>query len=336
MKTKSAFGIRVLALVTCLAPGMVVRGQEVASRLDPGRVTVGSRFGDVQEYVVDALVPVWTPGRNILFLDLRGSALENEAQELNGGLVARQLWPKSSLILGANVFYDTRWTENDNTFGQVGGGVELLSKWVDVRANYYYPVTDEEVLTETEEISSARSGRRITTTTTLMRTYEEALKGFDAEAGVWLPWLHKFAPTAVFAGYYRFTSDYERDLSGYKFRLESRVHPNLTLDAEWYEDEELNRTDYFVGFRVNLPLDFWNGIRFSRPEGSNVRPFESRMGDMVYRDFRIRTIETGSVVADQAIVEGLIPASRSPPAPSPEPPIPTPCFDDQGEVVVCR
>lgn len=331
------FGIGALALA--LASGTAAFGQSTeaaASPLDPGRLTLGGRFGDVQEYVADALVPVWKPGRSVVFLDLRGSALETDAQELNAGLVARYLWPDRPLILGANLFYDTRWTENDNTFGQIGAGAELLSKWVDLRANYYLPVTDEKVLTESEEVSTASNGRMRTTTTTLLRTYEEALQGFDAEAGIWLPLLDKSAPTAVFAGYYRFASDFESDVSGVKFRVESRIHPNVTLDAEWYEDDELNRTDYFVGVRVHLPIDFWNGLRFDRTPGSNVRPFEARMGDMVYRDFRIRTIETGPVVANQSVEEVL--TSRGSPAPAPARPAPTlpspNCYlNAEGEVV---
>lgn len=336
-RTRIWFGAGALALM--LAAGTAAWGKqpaESAAPMDPGRLTLGGRFGDVQEYVADALVPVWKPGRSILFLDLRGSALETEAQELNAGLVARYLCPEHPVILGANLFYDTRWTENDSTFGQVGAGAELLSKWVDLRANYYLPVTDEQVLTESEEVTTASNGRMRTTTTTLLRTYEEALQGFDAEAGVWLPLLDQIAPTAVFAGYYRFTSDFESDVSGVKFRIESRLHPNVTLDAEWYEDDELNQTDYFVGVRVHLPIDFWNGLRFDRSPGSNVRPFEARMGNMVYRDFRIRTLETGPVVANQSVVEVLAPTGNSAPAPArPAPTLPSPnCYlNEEGEVI---
>ncbi len=71
---------------------------------------------------------------------------------------------------------------------------------------------------------------------------------------------HFFMPTALFVGYYDFSSRYDDDLAGPRLRAESRVHPNITLDAEWFEDADLNRTDYFVGFRVHFPLDFWNGL----------------------------------------------------------------------------
>jgi hypothetical protein len=53
----------------------------------------------------------------------------------------------------------------------------------------------------------------------------------------------------------------------------------------------LNETDYFVGFRVHVPLG-------SVPEGRERvagASFESRLYEMVNRDFRIRTRETGPV-----------------------------------------
>ena len=321
-------------LVAGLSPAGETNPDAASSRWDPGHLTLGARGGDVQEYVADVLVPAWKPGQAMLFLNLRGSTVENDAQEVNAGLVARHLWSKPALIAGVNVFYDLRATEHDNTFGQIGAGVELLSKWIDLRANYYYPVTDEKILAQTEDVVTESSGRARTTTTTRYHSYEEPLQGYDAEAGLWLPGLDRFAPTAVFGGYYHFASDFRPDYSGFKARIESRLHPNLTFDAEWYEDDELNRTDFFVGFRVNPPFDFWNGMRFDRHEGGKVRPFESRMGDMVYRDFRIRTIETGPVAAFRTeTVDNLLSPRIQPPAQAPPPPRPNCFLNEEGEVV---
>jgi len=175
------------------------------------------------------------------------------------------------------------------------------------------------------------SGRLVTTTTRQWRRYEEALAGFDAEIGVWLPYLDTRMPTAVFAGYYDFSSDYEDDISGFRLRLESRVHPNVTLDAEWYEDAELNRTDYFAGFRLHLPLDIWNGARLNRSSSAaRVPDFASRMGDMVNRDFRVRTIRTGPVQVGETVVETLLQEQANAPVVASEPN----CYlNDEGEVV---
>ena len=321
----------VLLCVACAAvlPALAIEPAAAASFLEPGRVSSSARFGDdTHEFVIDALVPFWKPGNSVYFLNLRGSFAEGSEQELNAGLVARHLFDRHGFILGVNAYYDRRWTLDDNAFGQVGAGLELLSKWVDVRANVYHPETDEKVV-RAKAVTTTEPGGRLVTTH--WRRYEEALAGVDAEIGFWLPYLDSRMPTAVFAGYYDFSSDYEDDISGFRLRLESRVHPNVTLDAEWYEDAELNRTDYFAGFRLHLPLDIWNGARLNRSSSAaRVPDFASRMGDMVNRDFRVRTIRTGPVQVGETVVEPLPQAQANAPVPAPEPN----CYlNDEGEVV---
>lgn len=339
----------ILGLAAAVWPLQYCAGEATNSWHDSGRLTTGFRYSeDAQEYYADLLKPFWRTGDTVLSLDVRGTALEDAEQELNAGLVLRRLVRDPGLILGANLFYDTRWTEHDNTFNQAGAGVEVLSRRFDARANYYHPLQDEEVLSETSDSETStrvESGRRITTTTTsIYRTYEEALRGFDVEAGCWLPFLERMAPTALFVGYYNFSSDHADDLAGVRVRLESRVHPNLTLDAEWFEDRELNETEYFVGARVQVPLDFWNGIRFRAPEKQDAggHPLEARMSEMVGRDFRIRTITTGPIVADTKVEETSRSLPRdapedkqdsAPDEPAPSGPAPNCVLDANGEIV---
>ncbi|HMP72007.1 MAG TPA: inverse autotransporter beta domain-containing protein [Kiritimatiellia bacterium] len=286
------------------------------SWFDAGRLVLGGRFSsDVQEAFIDALVPVWQGDDAILFLNLRGTFLESREQEANAGLVIRRHLPDLGIIVGLNAFYDQRWTENDNRFDQVGGGVEVLSRWIDARFNYYSPLKDEVALGDSVSSSSVISGGQRVTTFSTFRRIEEALEGFDAEIGVWLPVVDQIAPTAVYVGYYDFSSDYTEDLSGWKARLESRICRQLTLDAEWFENSELNRTDYFVGFRIHLPLDLWNGVRLNRRGPATESNLQSRMSDMVYRDFRIRTQVTEPVLVDERIerTSAAAPAPASPP-----------------------
>lgn len=338
-------------LVTALAALTVgLAAEKKPSWLDTSRLTAAFRWSeDVQESVVDALIPVWQPGDSRIFLDIRGSFLEDEEQEVNGGVVFRHLLRDPGLVLGLNAFYDTRWTENDNTFDQVGFGLEVLSRYVDVRFNYYLPLDDEELLRQasSEESSTAVSnGRRVTTTTTrFFNIYEEALEGYDTEVGVWLPFLDKVAPTAIYGGYFDFDSSYDDDIAGFKARIESRIHPNVTLDAEWYETEDLNRTDYFVGVRVNVPLDFWNGVQRGQvpAEGEAApHPLEARMNEMVNRDFRIRTRVTDPVPVGHSSTETVARSGSTPtqpdrdrpdfpilpPRPEPPPPPPPPPPDN--------
>ena len=328
-----------LSLVVLLA--LMAGGQKAAADTAFGeaRFTVGGRVGDgVSEYLVDVLQPAWERDRKLFLLNARGTFLEDKEQEASAGMIGRLLTPSGNQIFGVNFYFDTRWTESNNRFHQVGGGVEWFSRWVDMRANVYYPVTNDKEAHRFEDVVTTVSGRRTTTETITYVQLEEALPGFDAEIGVWLPYLSRYVPTALFVGYYDFRSDLDRDISGVRARLESRLHPNLTLDAEWFENDRLNRTDYFVGLRAQMPLDFWNGLRFDRDtERSRLRRFESRMTDMVYRDFRIRTMVSQPEAIDRQSTTEVRAAPRAP-APSPDrqplrlppppPPPPTPVCQD--------
>jgi len=262
-----------------------LRAEKDPAPLELGRITVGGFTGDDhQEYILDAMVPIWKKGDSMLLLQPRGTLRSDDEQALSGGFVARRLLPAHEVILGMNLFYDQSWTEGGNTFGQVGGGLEVLSKWVDARGNYYYPVTDDKPLSERESGALA-----------LTRTYREALQGYDTEVGVWLPYLSRVAPTALFAGYYDFSGDIgKEDVDGIKLRAELRPHPNITLDAEWFEHSEDGKSEYLVGVRLNLPLDFHRGVRLDRrgSAGARVRDFSTRMLDPVQRSFQVMTRET--------------------------------------------
>jgi len=328
-------------------PGSLAFGDEPGmsgSRFDPGRLSFGGRFSEsVQQVEADALVPLWTRGASAVFINLRGLFLEDLEQEANVGLVARHRLTDHRLIFGFNTYYDTRWTEQDNTFEQVGAGVEVLSPWVDIRANYYHPLTDARVLSDYIRQKPCCCDGGQTVMAMRMRTYEEALTGYDAEVGVWLPYLSRCMPTALFVGYYDFSSDYADDLSGVRLRAESRVHPNVTLDAEWIEDKDLNRMDYFVGVRIHMPLDFWNGIRFDRGVSAGAgQPFDARIRDPINRDFRIRTLQAGPVVVARI---GVLPDTPADPVPVsskptnsqvPEAEPPANCYLDENGDVVCN
>ena len=302
----------------------------------PGRLALGALFNDAaHEYSLDGYVPLWAPAGSRVFLDLRGTAIESDEQELSAGLIGRHLFEDRSVILGASFMADSRWTEYDNRFDQVGAGVELLSRWVDARFNYYYPLSDEETLelsTATgSDVRSETAGKVTTTTTTTYARYEEALQGLDFEIGAWLPFLDEVAPTGLFAGYYDYESDYSSDLSGMKARLECRVHPQVTLDAEWREDSDVSQGEIFGGVRVLLPLDFWNGASTSRDVASSGQrhALEYRLSEQLFRTTRVRTLAAdGDVPVSYTVDETLDPAHE---------PVCRIEFDGNGDpVVVCE
>ncbi|KAA3628089.1 MAG: hypothetical protein DWQ08_07495 [Proteobacteria bacterium] len=136
-----------------------------------------------------------------------------------------------------------------------------------------------------------------TTTERLFQEFEAGLDGYDAEIGVRLPFGESGPEVRVFVGRYDFEGELGREVKGDRARLEVRAGPYLTFDAEWFEDVELNGTDYFVGARLHVPLyddgQTWKRFR----EGfrsTGRREFADRQyTDMVMRDVRVQMEESG-------------------------------------------
>ena len=300
-------------------------GGGALSELPDPAVSAGGRFGEgVFEGFGDVLAPVILLKDGIVFINPRATLNDNDAEEYNLGVGYRRLVAPRNMILGANVYYDHRETELGASFDQLGLGVEFLSEWVDARANYYLPDDDEELVNEfdTETSSSSSSTRtewlrpypkdhsfyqisRTTTRTTVTTTrqhfeqYEQAMEGWDAEIGMKLPVpaLDDLMDLKVFGGYYSFDGKFgQEDIEGFKGRLELRAMPSVFVDAEAFEDKELNGTDYYVGARVVAPFSIEKISKGKNPfdttgfqSSKKEPPFASRLTEMVMRDLHVRT-----------------------------------------------
>lgn len=334
-----------VAVLLLLSSGMPLHGQEPDAATPPpstatapaitnaaptalehdstsfGRLTLGASYGDdLSVYAAEALCPLLEAERYALYFNPRGLLLEDEDQELNLGLVMRRLSADENCILGLNFYYDARFTDADNTLQQVGGGLEMLSRRFDARANYYYPVSDEKSL--------GGGVCPFTGAAVSCRGMEEAMEGFDFEAGVWLPFIDRYLPAGIFAGYYRFESDVTSDkVDGLKVRLEIRPCQNVTLDAAWFDDSGYRDSEYIVGVRFHLPLDFWKGVKMDRA-GGRLPAFPARMTDPVQRDFRVRTLIT------RPALPAARPSAKAKTKPTPAPVCRTyPALDENGDVI---
>ncbi len=284
-----------------------------------GSLTVGGRVDeDALTGYGEIVAPVWQSEGAMLFVSPRGSLTDSDNQEVNIGLGYRRLLSvkETPFLFGGNVYYDSRWTRADHQFDQIGVGVEFLSRWVDARANYYGILDDDQELVDTrEEVSQTTStktewGRiypqgnsfkqesKVKTTTVTTRrvynSYEAAAEGWDAEIGMLVPGLDRWVETRVFAGYQRFDNPFGGTLDGAKARLEVRGPAGLILDAEWFENEELNASDYSVGARLELPFDMARLTQGKNPftggeRASAVRELGQRMSEPVIRDLKVRT-----------------------------------------------
>ena len=300
-------------------------------------LTVGFQTGDSEnEGIGDLMVPVWNPGgKGLLFLNPRTAINDDDEEEYNIGVGYRQLLPKQKVILGANAYYDYRDT-GYTTYDQWGVGFEILSSWIDARANYYDPedskyIVDSQTETETrqsvqisEELQSPYAEdhavlqdyvrTRTVITETYSRTYEQyeqALGGYDWEIGLRLPLPVKQEAfeARVFGGYYDFDRDFGDDAKGWKARAELRVLASLFLDAGAYENEDLTGSDWFAGARFSVPLDLAKisqgrnpfATAKSRLQGA-PRDFDLRLTEMVMRDPQVR-LEQSKFIENKALAD---------------------------------
>ena len=264
---------------------------------------------------LDALVPlyVYANGDGRLFLDLRGAWADEGEDELNLGLAMRRRCLPNDGILGLSTFYDSRWTKEGAHFNQWGVGGEVLTEWVDMRANYYLPEHKEAHIGSQEEKNLAEqqyktdyvqyaenNQLREAWSTYLDQTwtydkydfYTYPLKGYDAEIGVKLPLdFHRDFETRVFLGYYDFDhrskakyNSGSAEVSGLKSRVEVRGWNKLFLDAEIYEDKDLFGSKFMLSARYRVPI----GQDGRTIDGS----IDDRMSELVMRDPHIQ-LRTG-------------------------------------------
>ncbi|PIE64422.1 MAG: hypothetical protein CSA26_08075 [Desulfobacterales bacterium] len=89
------------------------------------------------------------------------------------------------------------------------------------------------------------------------------MDGWDLEIGFKIP-TGSAPELRIFAGWYDYDNPLGGDISGIKGRLELQTGEYFTLDAEVFEDDNLNGSNYFLGFRLLIPLaaDFiWQQFR---------------------------------------------------------------------------
>jgi hypothetical protein len=280
-----------------------------------GRLTLGAKFAeDLQSGYVDLIGGGYFGPNTALFVNLRGTFDDNSQQLFSAGLGVRHLFEEPGVIIGANVYYDYLDTSFGNSINQLGFGAEILTKWVDARFNYYLPendrflVRDFDVTTRDRAMSDEFTNgnllqRNLTTNTTISNfgLFEEGLEGWNAEAGFLVPGLDRYFDLRLFAGGYNYQDPKGGDIGGFRARAEARVTEGVTLDLEYWEDEELVGGNWVAGVRVSLPFDIGNVFTGRNPfEGAEnafrrpaTRDMRARMDEMVIRSHRIQTGVTG-------------------------------------------
>ncbi len=257
------------------------------SRDEDSTGTTGTNRGETTIFA-----PIRGRERTLLFGQLTTKFFDDHAKEGNLAFGYRRMMPWG-FNLGAWIGGDVRNTEIDNTFWQLSGGFEALSKNVDVRLNWYGPVTGARP-GSADFAELTLDGHQIY----LTGGEEVGLMGIDGEIGFRVPSEYlridpnKFELRA-YAGAYHFDSHLAEDnVTGVKGRLELSVNDviaalpgsRLTVDYEVSHDD-VRDTRHDVGLRMRFPL---SGGQPARSLAS-LSHQQRRMLDGIERDTDIIT-----------------------------------------------
>lgn len=273
--------------------------------------------GDVgTDFNLDILLPLYGDDRQIFFFNPNFRFDDNDGNEQNIGFGYRLLSSCGHFIVGGNAYYDTMESEANNRYEQWGVGAELLSHWVDLRANYYnvFGDTKNSLGGSTSGSDYYFSGNSLLSSGGL--NIEEALDGYDAEVSVLVPGLSDFMETRLAATYYSFDSDYGKDPDGWRGRIEARPVQAVNLTVE-YRDDDLRGSDTFFGGYLEIPFSIGNLFSGQNPFagagelwtfGNRTRELKQRMTDKVVRDRHIVAVrtQTGSGGTTSVVDDAMI------------------------------
>ncbi|MEZ6126247.1 MAG: inverse autotransporter beta domain-containing protein [Planctomycetaceae bacterium] len=224
--------------------GFAVRGGHEAGGT-VGRADSTSLFG---------LSPYLNIGDGLLFGDSRLTYTNRGGVAYSFGGGYRHYITAWDTIAGINGYFDRDEITGVN-FQQWGIGGELLSHGWELRGNWYQPYGERSSLVGSR---TALGSERFVDTRLLfdrIDTFSEAVKGFDAEAGVLLP--GKFAERfdiRGFGGGYYYVGDGIPGFTGFSTRLQADIADwlelglKLTNDDIFHTNVTFNAVVHFGGF----------------------------------------------------------------------------------------
>jgi hypothetical protein len=260
-------------------------------------------------YYMDFLVPIAGTKDALLFVNPKINRDNYAANEQNIGGGIRHLLFEDSLILGGNFYYDAKKTQFDNRFGQLGFGMEALSKWVDIRSNFYFPLSEKKELSQ--DISYKFASRSLLKVS--QSRYEEPLSGLDYEAGLLVPYLSNYVETRLYLGGYHYFSKLGKNIDGIIGRIEIRPTPLLTIDVQ-VSNDNMSAPEGYFGAYVTVPFSMENLFKGKNPLegwkdllalGKGVRPVRKRMTDLVVRDIDVLAQSVSTSPVETVEVDGL-------------------------------
>jgi hypothetical protein len=240
--------------------------------------TYGTEESSFGELILFA--PLWQDPDSLLFTQVNAKYFETQLLEGNFALGLREM-TASGFNLGAWAALDVAYTESENTFGQVSGGVELLSTYFDARLNGYLPFTDPQVVDD-GIADVVLEGDNIF----MIGGEEIALYGVDAEVGARLPFAGNKGHLAAYGGGFWFDHDEAVEaITGGKARVELAFNDVAGDGSRFSAQYEFTHDDvrgdrHLIGAYLRLPIG-------PAPAASSVPDQWLRMQDRIERDDNI-------------------------------------------------
>lgn len=262
------------------------------AQLRPG--FIAGEGDNPSDFYFDVFLPVWGNDKALVYFNPNLRWDDHDGNEQNFGIGYRRLILNNDMIIGANLFYDQMRSRNNYDYRQIGVGLEMMTKWIDARANYYHPISGRlHHLGSKDEFSFGSSALL------LHKGWEEQEKGFDVEIGTLVPFISDYVETRAYLGGYMFNSKVRDDITGMKIRAEVRPAKILNINME-VKDDDVNGIDTFIGAYLDIPFSIENvfkgknpfeGLKDALAFGKGTRSLKERMVEKVIRDRNIPVYE---------------------------------------------
>ncbi len=171
------------------------------------------------------------------FIDLRGHVFNDGRWAANAGLGGRYACEYG--ILGLNAYYDYRDSKELGSQNQVGGGLELLGKYVDLRINGYAPIG------KTTKKECPCFDHFACNTAIARQVVAASLADIDGEIGMYIPGVSKWVDLyAAIGPYYLFEKQVDGATLGGKWggrgRVSLKVYDGITIGGDITYDPIFN------------------------------------------------------------------------------------------------
>ncbi|KTD08245.1 inverse autotransporter beta domain-containing protein [Legionella jamestowniensis] len=242
-------------------------------------------FGNRALGEFDGMVPIYGNQDGILYVDGLGKLGSDDGYlgSIGGGLRGIH----NNYLWGAYVFGDYNRTSRGQHFPVVNPGLELMTNYLDIHVNGYFPTTKQKSegiflgsdLGTTQYISFTGHSQF----DSLINVVEEVGNGVDGEIGLTLPETRNLR---LFGGGYHFAPQNTSDINGIVGGVEVPINHNLTVAfRDSYDNVQKNTALFTVRFTLG-------GIKKS--EQPTVR---DRLLDPIPR--HLGTWDTGSGIPSQ-------------------------------------